>query len=68
MLCFISFLFVFIVVCQLEADTITLGQAILYGAYGLLMFWHTSKKYRTLKKKRRVQRKCRNGTKNGKNY
>lgn len=47
MLCFLSFIFIFIVVAQLEADTITVGQAIFYGAYGLLMFYHTSKPYWT---------------------
>ena len=45
MLCVISFIFVFIVVAQLEGGDITFGQAIFYGFYGLLMFYHTSKKY-----------------------
>ena len=45
MLCLISFIFLLSVVGSLEADTITFGQAIWYGAYGLLMFYHTSKKY-----------------------
>jgi len=42
MLCFISFIFVFVIVAQLESNTITIGQAIFYGAYG-----HTSKPYWT---------------------
>lgn len=45
MLCVISFIFVFGIVAQLEANVITVGQAIFYGAYGLLMFYHTSKPY-----------------------
>ena len=45
MLTIISFIFIFIVVGQLESGDITSGQAILYAAYGLLMFYHTSKKY-----------------------
>lgn len=45
MLCFISFIFVFVIVAQLESNTITIGQAIFYGTYGLLMFYHTSKPY-----------------------
>ena len=45
MLCVISFIFVFLVVAQLESGSITVGQAIFYGAYGLLMFYHTSKPY-----------------------
>ena len=45
MLCVISFIFILSVVGSLEADTITIGQAIWYGFYGLLMFYHTSKKY-----------------------
>ena len=47
MLCFISFIFVFVIVAQFESNTITIGQAIFYGAYGLLMFYHTSKPYWT---------------------
>ena len=45
MLCFISFIFIFVIVAQLESNIITVGQAIWYGFYGLLMFYHTSKKY-----------------------
>lgn len=45
MLCVISFIFIFSIVGALEADSITVGQAIWYGAYGLLMFYHTSKPY-----------------------
>ncbi len=45
MLCLISFIFVLTVVGALEADSITFGQALWYGFYGLLMFYHTSKKY-----------------------
>lgn len=47
MLCFLSFIFIFVVVAQLDADVITVGQAMFYGAYGLLMFYHTSKPYWT---------------------
>ena len=45
MLCVISFIFVFVIVAQLESGDITIGQAIFYGFYGLLMFYNTSKKY-----------------------
>lgn len=45
MFCFISFIFIFSVVAQLEADSITLGQALFYGVYGLLMFYYSSKPY-----------------------
>ncbi len=47
MLAFISFLFVFCIAGQIETGTITTGQAIFYGGYGLLMFYHTSKPYWT---------------------
>ena len=47
MLCFISFIFILVIVAQLESGSITAGQAIFYGAYGLLMFYHTSKPYWT---------------------
>lgn len=47
MLCFISFLFVFIIITQFEAGAITIGQVIFYEIYGLLMFYHTSKPYWT---------------------
>ena len=36
MLCVISFIFVFVIVAQLEGGDITFGQAIFYGFYGLL--------------------------------
>ena len=42
MLCVISFIFILIVAAQLEADSITIGQALFYGIYGLIMFYHTS--------------------------
>lgn len=45
MLATISFIFIFTIVTSLEAETITLGQAILWGMYGCLMFYHTSKSY-----------------------
>lgn len=45
MFCLISFIFIFIIVGQLEVGVINLGQAITYGAYGLLMFYYTSKPY-----------------------
>ena len=51
MLALISFIFIFVVVAQLESDSITMGQAIFYGAYGLLMFYHTIKPYWTENKK-----------------
>lgn len=47
MLCIISFIFIFIIIAQLENGDITKGQAIFYGIYGLLMFYHTSKPYWT---------------------
>ena len=47
MLCVISFIFIFVIVAQLEGGSITATQAIFYGAYGLLMFYHTSKPYWT---------------------
>ena len=47
MLCVISFIFIFVIVAQLEGGSITTTQAIFYGAYGLLMFYHTSKPYWT---------------------
>ena len=45
MLTIISLIFVLIVIGQLEADMISNSQALIYGAYGLIMFYHTSKKY-----------------------
>lgn len=45
MLCFASFIFVLCVHSALEAESITLGQAIFCQIYGLLMFYHTSKPY-----------------------
>ena len=45
MLAITSFIFLFVVVAQLEAGDITSGQAIFYSIYGLIMFYHTSKKY-----------------------
>ena len=45
MFCVISFIFILLVVGQLESGSITTTQAIFYGAYGLLMFYHTSKPY-----------------------
>lgn len=45
MLCVISFIFLFVVVGQIESGSITSGQAIFYSIYGLIMFYNTSKKY-----------------------
>lgn len=45
MLCFISFIFVLCVHSALEAEAITLGQAIFGQIYGLLMLYYTSKPY-----------------------
>lgn len=45
MLAIISIIFLFIIIGQLEADTISSSQAIIYGIYGLIMFYNTSKKY-----------------------
>ena len=45
MFCAISFIFILLVVGQLESGSITTTQAIFYGAYGLLMFYYTSKPY-----------------------
>ena len=45
MMCFMSLIFVFTIVGQLENNYIEFGQAIFYLAYGLIMFWHTSKPY-----------------------
>ncbi len=45
MLCVISFIFIIVIVAQLEAGRITAGQSIFYGIYGLLMFYYTSKPY-----------------------
>ncbi len=43
MLCVISLIFIFTIVGALEADAITIGQAVWFGIYGVLMFYHTSK-------------------------
>ncbi len=45
MLCFASFIFVLCVHSALEAESITLGQAIFCLIYGFIMFYHTSKPY-----------------------
>jgi len=45
MLCIISYTFLFIVIAQSEAGTIGSFQTILYGIYGLIMAYHTGKKY-----------------------
>lgn len=71
MLAMISLIFLLIVIGQLEADMISNSQAIIYGAYGLLMFYHTSKKYWNYKepknkggltnvKSRNFRKHCRN--------
>ncbi len=56
MLCVISFIFVFVIVAQLEGGDITFGQAIFYGFYGLLMFYHTSKKYWNYEEPKRMKK------------
>ncbi|MCI8655452.1 MAG: hypothetical protein HFJ48_06275 [Clostridia bacterium] len=45
MLCVISFIFIFVVIAQAECGSLTSGQALFYGFYGLIMLHHTSKKY-----------------------
>ena len=45
MYCLLSFIFIFVVVAQAETNAITVGQAMLYGIYGLAMCYHTSKPY-----------------------
>lgn len=45
MLCIISFIFLFVIVSQLEAGDIALGQAIFYSIYGIIMFYYTSKPF-----------------------
>lgn len=45
MLCVLSLIFILLIAGALEADYITVGQAIIAGAYGLIMFYKTSKKY-----------------------
>lgn len=47
MLCLISFIFILWTVSALESDVITCGQAILFSAYALIVFYHTSKPYWT---------------------
>ena len=47
MLCAISLIFIASIISSLEANTISTIQAIFYSAYGLLMFYHTSKPYWT---------------------
>lgn len=47
MLCFFSLVFILSIVAAFEGESITLGQAIWCEIYGLLMFYHTSKKYWT---------------------
>lgn len=54
MLCVISFIFIFLIIGALEADSITVGQALIYGAYGILMFYHTSKPYWTENQNKRT--------------
>lgn len=54
MLCVISLIFVFIIIGQLEADTISAGQALIYTLYGVLMFYYTSKPYWTKKQNKRT--------------
>lgn len=45
MLCAISLIFIASIISSLEANAITTVQAIFYSAYGLIMFYHESKKY-----------------------
>ena len=44
-MCFISLMFIFIIAGAIEGDKITIGQAIVPLIYGIIMFYHTSKKY-----------------------
>lgn len=53
MLCFISFIFIFLIVGQYESGSITDVQALIYGLYGSLMLYYTSKPYWTENQKNR---------------
>lgn len=57
MLCVISLIFVLIIIGQLEADSISIGQALIYASYGILMFYHTSKPYWTKEQNKRTNHK-----------
>lgn len=45
MFCAISFIFILFIVGQLESGQITTWQGLIYGSYGLLMFYYTMKPY-----------------------
>lgn len=45
MLCFLSFMYGIILIAMLEAEMISFGQAIFFGIYIMIMFYHTSKPY-----------------------
>lgn len=47
MFCLFSFIFILIIVNQLESDLINNIQFMFYSIYGLLMFYYTSKPYWT---------------------
>lgn len=61
MLCLISLIFIFIIIGQLEAESITIGQALLYEAYALLMFYYTSKPYWTKEQIKELTTNAANG-------
>ena len=44
-MCFISFIFILMIAGAVEGDKLTIGQAIVPLIYGMIMFYHTSKKY-----------------------
>lgn len=57
MLCAISFIFIISIVDSLESGNLSMLQAIFYGAYGLLMLYHTSKPHWTENQKGKHKRK-----------
>nr|DAM54129.1 MAG TPA: hypothetical protein [Caudoviricetes sp.] len=45
MFCLFSFIFLFVIISQLENDVISIQQFLFYSIYGTAMFYYTSKKY-----------------------
>lgn len=45
MFCLFSFIFLFVIISQLENDVISIQQFLFYSIYGILMFYYTSQKY-----------------------
>lgn len=43
--CVFSLIYIFIVAGEYTSSSLSLGQALIYSIYGLIMFWHTSKPY-----------------------